>query len=177
MRSSVDKLALFIDGASLHAATKTLGFEIDFKRLLTEYERGYTLVRAYYYTVTVDDGEYSSVRPLVDWLNYNGFTVVTKPAREFDDKEGRRKIKRSMNVEIAVDALELAGHIDHIVLFSGDGDFQPLVEAVQRRGVHVTVVSTLTAMSDELRRQADTFVDLLDLKAKIERDQSSRTLR
>jgi uncharacterized LabA/DUF88 family protein len=174
--SSVDKLALFIDGASLHPAAKNLGFEIDFKQLLQEYESNYNLVRAYYYTV-IDAGEYSSARPLVDWLEYNGFTVVTKPAKELDDKEGRRKIKRNMNVEIAVDALELSGHIDQIVLFSGDGDFRSLLEAVQRRGVHVTVVSTLTTMSHELRRQADIFIDLLDLKAKIARDASPRPSR
>ena len=169
MRSSVDKLALFIDGASLHAAAKALGFEIDFKRLLKEYESRSNLVRAYYYTVTVEDRDYSSIRPLLDWLDYNGFTVVSKPAKEFDDGEGRRKIKRGMNVEIAVDALELSDHIDHIVLFSGDGDFRSLVEAVQRRGVHVTVVASLSMLSDELRRQADVFIDLLELKSVIGR--------
>jgi uncharacterized LabA/DUF88 family protein len=174
MPSSVDKLALFIDGASLHAASKTLGFEIDFKRLLKKYESHSNLVRAYYYTVMVEDREYSSIRPLIDWLDYNGYTVVSKPAKEFDDGEGRRKIKRSMSVEIAVDALELSNHVDHIVLFSGDADFRPVVEAVQRRGVHVTVVSPLSMISDELRRQADVFVDLIELKSSIERDLSPR---
>ena len=174
MPSSVDKLALFIDGASLHAASKTLGFEIDFKRLLNEYESRSNLVRAYYYTVMIEDRESSSIKPLIDWLDYNGFEVVSKQAKEFDDGEGRRKIKRSMNVEIAVDALELSNHIDHIVLFSGDGDFRPLVEAVQRRGVHVTVVSPLSMISDELRRQADVFVDLIELKSSIERNLSPR---
>jgi uncharacterized LabA/DUF88 family protein len=174
MPSSVDKLALFIDGASLHSASKALGFEVDFKRLLNEYERDSALVRAHYYTVMIEDGDYSPIRPLTDWLDYNGYKVVTKPAKEFDDKDGRRKIKRSMNLDIAVDALELSKHIDHIVLFSGDSDFRPLVEALQRRGVHVTAVSTLSMISDELRRQADAFVDLLDLKTKIGRDPSSR---
>jgi uncharacterized LabA/DUF88 family protein len=169
MPSSVDKLALFIDGASLHAASKTLGFEIDFKRLLKEYDRNNNLVRAYYYTVMIEDREYSSIRPLIDWLDYNGYTVVSKPAREFDDGDGRRKIKRSMSVEIAVDALELSDHIDHIVLFSGDGDFRTVVEAVQRRGVCVTVVSPMSMISDELRRQADVFIDLIELKSSIER--------
>src|SRR5271170_4036083 len=161
MPSSVDKLALFIDGAHLHAASKTLGFEIDFKRLLRGYENASNLVRAYYYTVMIEDREYSSIRPLIDWLDYNGYTVVSKPAKEFDDGKGRRKIKRSMSVEIAVDALELSNYIDHTVLFSGDGNFRPLVQAMQRRGVHVTVVSPTSMISDELRRQADAFVDLL----------------
>jgi uncharacterized LabA/DUF88 family protein len=165
---------LFIDGASLHAASRTLDFEIDFKRLLKEYESRNNLVRAHYYTVMIEDREYSSIRPLIDWLDYNGYKVVSKPAREFEDGEGRRKVKRSMNVEIAVDALELSNRIDHIVLFSGDGEFRPLVEAVQRRGVHVTVVSPLSMISDELRRQADVFVDLIELKSSIERDLSPR---
>jgi uncharacterized LabA/DUF88 family protein len=169
MRSSANKIALFIDGANLYATSKTLGFDIDFKRLLQEYESRGTLVRALYYTSIIEDQEYTAVRPLIDWLDYNGYTVVSKPAKEFDDGEGRRKFKRSMSMELVVDALELSNHIDHIVLFSGDGDFRSLVEAVQRRGVHVTVVSTLSMIADELRRQADVFTDLVEFKTKIGR--------
>ena len=174
MPSSVDKLALFIDGASLHSASKALGFEIDFKRLLNEYESAARLVRAYYYTVLAEDPDYSSIRPLIDWLSYNGYAVVSKPAKEFDDGEGRRKIKRSMSVEIAVDVLELSNYIDQIVLFSGDGDLRPVVEAAQRRGVRVTVVLPLSMISDELRRQADVFIDLAELRSSIGRDPSKR---
>jgi len=171
------KLALFIDGANSHATAKALGFDIDYKRLLTEFQSRGTLVRAFYYTATFEDQEFSSIRPLIDWLDYNGFTVVTKPAKEFDDGEGRRKFKRSMSVELAVDAMELAGEVDQIVLFSGDGDFRSLVEAVQRRGVRVTVVSTISSqppmIADDLRRQADAFIDLLQLKAAIRRNTST----
>ena len=169
MRSSANKIALFIDGANLYATSKSLGFDIDFKRLLQEYESRGTLLRALYYTAIFEDQEYSAIRPLIDWLDYNGYTVVSKPAKEFDDGEGRRKVKRSMSIELVVDALELSNHIDHIVLFSGDGDLRALVEAVQRRGVHVTVVSTLSMIADELRRQADVFTDLVELKSKIGR--------
>jgi uncharacterized LabA/DUF88 family protein len=165
------KLALFIDGANLHSTAKSLGFDIDYKRLLSEFQSRGSLVRAFYYTAIVDDPEFSSLRPLVDWLDYNGFIVVTKPAKEFDDGEGRRKFKRSMNVELAVDAMELAPNLDEIVLFSGDGDFCSLVEAVQRRGVSVTVVSTLSGqrsvVSNDLRRQADVFTDLVELQSKV----------
>src|ERR1700681_362217 len=168
-----NKIALFIDGANLYATAKTLGFDIDYKRLLKEFQSRGTLVRAFYYTAVIDDQEFSSVRPLIDWLDYNGFTVVTKPAKEFDDGEGRRRLKRNMSIELAVDAMELAKHVDQIVLFSGDGDFRPLVEAVQRRGVHVTVISSLRSkppmIADELRRQADAFLELEDLKAAIGR--------
>jgi uncharacterized LabA/DUF88 family protein len=168
-------LALFIDGANLHSSAKTLGFDIDYKRLLNEFQSRGGLVRAFYYTTVFEHHEGSSIRPLVDWLDYNGFTVVTKPAKEFDDGEGRRKFKRNMSVELAVDAMELAPHVDQIVLFSGDGDFRSLVEAVQRRGVHVTVVSTMRSrtsmVADELRRQADVFTDLIELRSKIGREE------
>jgi len=166
------RLALFIDGANAHATAKALGFDIDYKRLLTEFQSRGTLVRAFYYTATFEDQEYSSIRPLIDWLDYNGFTVVTKPAKELDDGEGRRKFKRSMRVELAIDALEIANQVDNIMLFSGDGDFCSLLDAVQRRGVHVTVISSLRIkppmIADELRRQAD-FIELDDLKAAIDR--------
>ena len=166
-----EKLALFIDGANLYGAAKGLQFDIDYKRLLELFARKGILVRAFYYTAVAEDQEFSPLRPLVDWLDYNGFTVITKPAREYDDGEGRRKFKRSMSVELAVDAMELARHVDQIVLFSGDGDFSPLVQAVQRRGVHVTVVSTIAMIADDLRRQADVFIDLVELQPKIRREE------
>ena len=145
MPSRSNKIALFIDGANLHATCRTVGFDIDYKRLLDEFASRGTLVRALYYTTIIEDQEYSSIRPLIDWLDYNGYTVVTKAAKEFIDASGRGKVKGNMDVEIAVDAMELAEHVDQIVLFSGDGDFRSLVGAVQRRGVHVTVVSSMSA--------------------------------
>ena len=174
MSSSSNNVALFIDGANLYATAKTLGFDIDYRRLLEEFQSRGTVLRAFYYSAIIEDQEFSSIRPLIDWLHYNGYTVITKPAKEFDDGEGRRKFKRNMHVEIAVDAMGLAEKVDQIVLFSGDGDFRLLVEAIQRRGVHVTVVSTMSSqppmIADELRRQADVFTDLAELKSKIGRD-------
>jgi len=181
MSTSQEKIALFIDGANLYATAKTLGFDIDYKRLLREFQsRGY-LLRAFYYTAVIEDQEYSSIRPLIDWLDYNGYTVVTKATKEFIDQTGRRKVKGNMDIELAVDAMEIAGYIDHMVLFSGDGDFRSLVEAVQRKGVRVTVVSTVTTqppmVADELRRQADVFVDIVELQSKIGRDPAERAAR
>ena len=162
-----DRMALFIDGANLYSAAKSLGFDIDYRKLLEEFRKRGVLIRAYYYTALVEDQEYSPIRPLVDWLDYNGFTLVTKPAREYTDREGRKRFRGDMDLEIAVDMMELTPRCDHVVLFSGDGDFRCLVEAVQRKGVRVTVVSTVKSQppmaSDELRRQADAFVDLADL--------------
>ena len=174
MPTPSNKIALFIDGANLYATAKTLGFDIDYKRLLKEFQSRGTLVRAFYYTAIIEDQEYSSIRPLIDWLDYNGYTVVTKATKEFIDASGRRKVKGNMDIELAVDAMELAEHVDQIVLFSGDGDFRSLVEAVQRRGVRVTVVSTISSqppmIADELRRQADVFTDLVELQSKLARD-------
>jgi len=179
--SSSNRIALFIDGPNIHATARALGFEIDFKRLLAEFQSRGTLVRAFYYTATIEDQEYSAVRPLIDWLDYNGYTVVTKATKEFVDASGRRKIKGNMDIELAVDAMELAEHIDQLVLLSGDGNFRSLVAAVQRRGVRVTVVSTIATqppmVADDLRRQADDFIDLRELQAMISRDLSERPAR
>jgi uncharacterized LabA/DUF88 family protein len=172
------RIALFIDGANLHATAKTLGFDIDYKRLLMEFSNRGTVLRALYYTAIIEDLEYSSIRPLLDWLDYNGYTVVTKATKEFIDASGRRKVKSNMDIELAVDAMELAEHADQMVLFSGDGDFRSLIEAVQRRGIRVTVVSTISSqppmIADELRRQADVFIDLAELQSRIGRGPSER---
>src|SRR6266704_3673196 len=178
MEPKTEKMALFIDGANLYATAKSLGFDSDYKRLLSEFQsRGY-LLRAFYYTAVIEDQEYSSIRPLIDWLDYNGYSVVTKA---FVDQTGRRKVKGNMDIELAVDAMEIAGSIDHMVLFSGDGDFRSLVEAVQRRGVRVTVVSTISTqppmVAAELRRQADIFLDIVELQPKIGRDPAERAAR
>ena len=179
MPSATNKIALFIDGANLYATARTLGFDIDYKRLLLEFQSRGTLVRAFYYTAIIEDQEYSSIRPLIDWLDYNGYSVVTKATKEFVDAAGRRKVKGNMDIELAVDAMELAEKIDEMVLFSGDGDFRSLVEAVQRRGVRVTVISTIASqppmIADELRRQADVFTDLVQLQSKLGRDPSERS--
>jgi uncharacterized LabA/DUF88 family protein len=163
-----ERLALFIDGSNLYAAAKSLGFDIDYKLLRAEFVRRGKLVRAFYYTAMLEDQEYSPIRPLVDWLDYNGFSMVTKAAKEFTDSTGRRKVKGNMDIELAVDAMEMAERIDHMVLFSGDGDFRPLVAGIQRKGVRVSVVSTIRTqppmIADELRRQADNFIELEELR-------------
>jgi uncharacterized LabA/DUF88 family protein len=171
-----DRLALFIDGANLYSQARALGFDIDYRKLLDEFSKRGVLIRAYYYTALADSGDdFSPIRPLVDWLDYNGFAVVTKPAKEYTDAMGRKRWRGDMDVEIAVGMMEMAGKADHIVLFSGDGDFRAAVEAVQRLGARVTVVSTVKSQppmaSDDLRRQCDSFVDLFDLGPIIGRPQ------
>lgn len=171
---SNERFAMFIDGSNLYAAARALNFDIDYKRLLEIFSKRGSLVRAFYYTALVEDQEYSPIRPLIDWLDYNGYAMVTKPTKEFTDSSGRRKIKGNMDIELAVDVMEIAEHVDHIILFSGDGDFRRLVEAVQRKGRRVTVVSTVRSqppmLADELRRQADCFVELEELAPRICRE-------
>jgi len=170
---STERIGLFMDGSNLYASARALDLDIDYGKLLRFFKDQGRLLRAYYYTAMLDESDYSPLRPLIDWLDYNGFTIVTKPTKEFTDSAGRRKIKGNMDIELAIDALEMAEHLDHIVLFSGDGDFRRLVEAIQRKGCRVTVVSTLRSappmIADELRRQADTFIDLVDLAKNIGR--------
>jgi uncharacterized LabA/DUF88 family protein len=176
--SPQERVALFIDGSNLYSAARALGFDIDYKSLLQVFSSEGHLVRAFYYTALIEDQEYSPIRPLIDWLDYNGYTLITKPTKEFTDSMGRRKIKGNMDIELAIDMLEMAEHLDHVVLFSGDGDFRRLIEAVQRRGVRVSVVSTFRSsppmVADELRRQADTFIELQDLMPKIARAMRSQ---
>ena len=173
-----EKIALFIDGANLYAAARALGFDIDYKKLLEVFRKRGRFIRGLYYTALVEDQEYSPIRPLVDWLDYNGFTMVTKPTKEFTDSSGRRKIKGDMDIELAIDMMEMAPHLDHVILFSGDGDFRRLVEVVQRKGVKVSVVSTVKSSppmaADELRRQADQFIELQDLASEISRAHQPR---
>ncbi|MFA5122127.1 NYN domain-containing protein [Zavarzinia sp.] len=173
-----ERIALFIDGANLFSAARNLGFDIDYRRLLAEFAKRGRLTRAYYYTALLEGEEYSPIRPLVDWLGYNGYMVITKPAKEFTDAQGRRRIKGGMDIELACDMLDLSPRLDHAVLFSGDGGFRRLVEAMQARGVRVTVVSTVRSsppmIADELRRQTDHFIELADLAPLVMRDPAIR---
>ena len=178
---ATERTGLFIDGSNIYATSRALGFDIDYKQLLKFFSDRSHLVRASYYTAVADDQEYNSVRPLVDWLDYNGYRMVTKPTKEFYDGFGRKKIKGNMDIELAVDAMEMADHLDHMILFSGDGDFRCLIEAIQRKGKRVTVVSTICTdppmIADELRRQADRFVDIADMEGTIGRTDRPRSPR
>ena len=176
-----ERIALFVDGSNLYAAARALGFDIDYRRLLEVFTEKGKLLRAFYYTALIEDQEYSPIRPLVDWLDYNGYTMVTKPTKEFTDDAGRRKLKGNMDIELAIDVMEMAKHLDHAIIFSGDGDFRRLVDAVQRKGLRVSVVSTVRSqppmIADELRRQADNFIELDDLRASIARAPGNRDLQ
>ena len=171
-----ERLALFIDGANVYATAKALEFDIDWKLLKEEFMSKGKLLRILYYTAILEEEDYSPIKPLVDYLHYNGYSVVTKPAKKYVDSSGREKIKGNMDIELAVDAMELASKVDHMVIFTGAGDFRRLVESLQRQGVRVSVVSSIKSqppmIADALRRQADTFIELDEL-----RDAISKPLR
>lgn len=176
-----ERIAVFIDGANLYATAKALAFDIDYRKMLKEFQGRGRLVRAFYYTALAESEEFSSIRPLIDWLDYNGFSIVTKPAKEFTDSAGRRRIKGNMDIELAIDALELAPFIDHAVIVSGDGDLKSLVAALQRRGIRVSVMSSIASqppmVSDELRRQCDEFIEIAHIVNRIGRDPQERAER
>jgi uncharacterized LabA/DUF88 family protein len=179
--SPLERLGLFIDGANLHGTVRALGFELDFKRLLALLREQGRLVRANYYTALIEDEEeYCSIRPLIDWLDYNGYTTVTKSVRPSPEPESRRA-KGKIDVELAVDAMRLQRNLDHILIFSGNGDFTTLVSALQELGKRVSIASTIVTkppmVADELRRQADQFIDLVDLKDQIFRPQRASQAR
>ncbi len=171
-----ERVALFIDGANLYSASRNLGFDVDYRNLLAYFRKQAHVIRAYYYSALLETEDYSPLKPLTDWLAYNGYSLVTKPAREFTNSAGRRRVKGNMDIEVAVDMMELASRIDHAVLFSGDSDFRRLVEAVQRKGVRVSVVSSIRTtppmVADDLRRQADQFLELADIAENFTRRQT-----
>lgn len=173
-----ERVMVFIDGSNLYAAIRSLGFEFDYRKLLSFFRKRSKLLRAYYYTALGDEQDYSPIRPLVDWLAYNGYAVITKPTKEYiDPVSGYKRTKGNMDIEIAVGMLQMAPYYDHAVLFSGDGDFRSVVQAAQDMGKQVTVVSTLKTqppmIADELRRQADIFLELDEIKDELVRDSES----
>ncbi len=166
------RIALLIDGANISAQQHVLRQAIDWKGLLAHFEAGGNLVRALYFTARLPAEKHDPIRPLTDWLTYNGFTVVSKLAKiQTDRTTGQEVIKGNTDVELAVCAMELAPRLDEAILLSGDGDFRSLVEAMQRAGVRVTVASSLTHCADELRRQADVFLNLANTNLPIFRPQ------
>ena len=167
-----ERCALFIDGSNFHATTKLLNIDVDYLKLLHFFRSRSTLIRAYYYTALPDPSEQSPLRKLIDFLDYNGYMIVSKLTREFTNHHtGEKRTKGNMDMELALDMLKLAPHLDHAVLFSGDGDFCRLLEDVQGKGVRVTVVSSIKThmLSDALRRKADEFLDLDEIVASIAR--------
>jgi uncharacterized LabA/DUF88 family protein len=174
---SPERIGLFIDGADLYSIRRLIGLDIDYLKFLDFFRARGRLVRAYYYTTVIYEPQYARLRSQFEWMSYNGFYMVTKPAQETTDDFGRRHLRNRMDVELATDMMEMAPYLDHIMLVSGAGELRPAVAAVQRRGVHVTLISALNArpplLDPELHRQADTVEDLRSMAPAIARDPQS----
>ena len=174
-----EKVAVLIDGAYLYALSRNLDFDIDYNRLLKWIGMRGQLLRASYYTVIQEDQEYSPIRPLVDWLDYNGFKVITKTSKE-DNTLHIRKKRPDIHVELSVDAMAIAKDVDHILLCAGDSDFTHLVKVLQTQGVRTSLFGTIQTSgqitSDELRRHADYFIEMKDIISDICRDSNSDTI-
>jgi len=157
-----DRVALVIDGPNLYGTLKALNRDADFKAIYAYFSAHCRLKNCNYYVALPTTDEYNPVQKLVDWLGYNGYRVSTKPLRQHIDEEGRRRVRGSMAVEMAIDMAEMAAssNFDRIVLFSGDTDLRYAIEAAQRKGTPVTMVTSLKSISDEVRWQADRFVEI-----------------
>lgn len=173
-----ERVILFVDGREFSACQRALGFNVDFKLLLSVYRARARLIRAMYYTTMVVQDE-DSLRPLVDWLEYNGFRLFTKSLHEKVDREGRPYVRGNTRAEMAVDAVDMADHADHFVFFANDASFSHAAAVLQRRGKRVSVVSTMMTdpplVADGLRRQVDHFIDLASLESLISRDREPRS--
>ncbi len=159
------RIGIFIDGSNLYMSTKALGFRVDFTKLLNYYKQQGDVAHAFYFTALPPKDVQSPLRKMIDYVDYNGWTVIQKETKSYVNPEGVEKLKGNMDVEIAVHVSETAPFITNLILFSGDGDFRVLLESVQRRhGIHCTVVSARSLVADGLRRQANEFVDLASLR-------------
>lgn len=174
------RFALFIDGSNFYHTLRDLNLHVDYKRLLAYFSERGTLVQACYYTALLGEGQSPEwLIRLTDWLAYNHYTVCTREARSFrrrvQAEDGNwiwvNEIRGSIHVELTVDMMTLAPYLDTALLFSGDGNYQYLIQAVQRTGCRVIVVSSETTaestVADELRRQADGFIELATISDEI----------
>ena len=164
---SAERTVLFIDGDDTYAVLKSLHLELDFKSLRTYFLQRARLLRATYYAVVPENDAYCTQMPLLDWLEYNGYSVV-KRAWQVEQATGRKKVP-NIYVDIAVDAINLAHAYDRAVFLSGDASLISVVRALKGAGKCTTVISSLSqttpnVVSDLLRREADEFIDLLSLE-------------
>lgn len=161
---------VLIDGSNLYESARALSMKVDYKRLLDLLNEDGALLRAYYFTALPDRSIENWIHKQVDWMMNNGYSVISKPMKEYVDASGRKKQKGNIDMEIAVCAMTQAQLATEIWIFSGDGDFAVLIKALQERfAVKVYVVSSSTLVSHELRRQADKYIPLEDIRQDIEK--------
>lgn len=167
-----ERLAIFIDGQHLFSASRNLGFDVDYRNFLECFRKKGKVIRAYYYAVHVDNGEYSPLKPLTDWLAYNGYALSMRTTTEHTDSQGRRRIPHT-DLEMLADMFGIADHVDHMVIVTGNGGYCRGVSLIQQRGVRVSVLSSIKTdspmLSDDLRRTCDQFIELQEIKSEFTR--------
>ncbi|MCA1666346.1 MAG: NYN domain-containing protein [Thermomicrobia bacterium] len=149
-----DRIAIFFDMSNLYFAARDMGIRIDYARLLDFLTSGRRLHRAYAYLGYNPEDE--SSHSFITWLKRNGFRVKTKALRRFEDGS----TKANLDMELAIDLLTQAPHIDVAIVVSGDGDFVNLVDAAQNAGLRVEVAATPRQAATDLMDIADQFIDL-----------------
>lgn len=175
---NTERIGLFIDGYSLYQTVRAMDLRIDYKALRDLFASKGRLNRVQYFA-TVNDhdpDEFNPQRKTFDWLQYNGFDVQTIQTRSFTGSDGEIQYRGNASVLMTCYALKHAEHLDHVVILTGNADFAPLITALQERGTRVTMVSTIkngSLCSDQLRRSADDFIDLEDLRQQISKPAST----
>ncbi len=161
--NGIDRVAIFIDGENIHYSAKHLNMRLDYLKLCSKLAGNRRLVRSYFYTAVSNQSE--GKIDFINFLKLNGFSVITREIKSFNDGDhSTRNVRGSLDMEMAIDALEMSNKLDTVILCTGDGDFKPLVTALGRKGVHVEVCALREMTSTELIATADVYTDLASLK-------------
>lgn len=169
MCCSRNRLSIFVDGNNMFYAQQKNGWFFDPKRVLNYFNNdpNIVLVNAFWYTGLKDSQDQRGFR---DALISLGYTVRTKILKEYyDDNSGRYSQKANLDIEIVVDMFNTVDQYNHVILFSGDGDFERAIELLRSKNTHITVVSTEGMIARELRNATDRYIDLNDIRPQIEK--------
>jgi len=168
--NSMDRVAIFIDGENIHYSAKHLNMRMDYLKLCKILAGSRRLVRSYFYTAVSNQSE--GKIDFINFLKLNGFKVVTREVKSFSEGDGAtRSVRNALDMQMALDVIEMSEHLDTVVLCTGDGDFRPLVDALVRKGKHVEVCGLREMTSTDLIAGSDVYIDLDSLKNQVALEQ------
>ena len=161
IRHKAQRVAVLIDVQNMYHSAKNLyKARVNFRELLKLATANRQLVRAIAYVIKSDTKE---EKAFFDALEKAGYELKSKDLQVFP---GGMK-KGDWDVAIAIDAITLSKLVDVVVLVSGDGDYEPLVEFLKFNGTIVEVAGFKRSTSSKLIDVANNFTDLEELKDKI----------